>query len=119
LQLPPDDTSAWCRASISDVRFDRRGSRLITASADKTARIWPLQKRGEPVALIGHTGAVNSASFSPDDARAATASEVEQREDSDIFGGDGQRFFLPVPNEQAGDRPIGVIVNWPSLLTKP
>ncbi|HMF93386.1 MAG TPA: hypothetical protein VKE96_03795 [Vicinamibacterales bacterium] len=29
----------------------------------------------------------------------------------------GRRFLLPVEQEQPGDRPISVIVNWPSLLT--
>ncbi|HJZ75321.1 MAG TPA: hypothetical protein VKE51_26485 [Vicinamibacterales bacterium] len=29
----------------------------------------------------------------------------------------GRRFLLPVQQEQTGDRPISVIVNWPSLLT--
>jgi hypothetical protein len=31
---------------------------------------------------------------------------------------DGQRFLLPVQQERPGDRPISVIVNWPSLLAQ-
>jgi len=49
------------------------GQRILTASADSTARLW--DTRGARMAtLSGHTGAVTSAVFSPDGQRILTAS---------------------------------------------
>ena len=55
--------------------FSPDGQRIVTASADKTARIWDAAS-GKPIGepLRGHTGAVASAAFSPDGKRIVTAS---------------------------------------------
>jgi len=55
--------------------FSPDGKRIVTASRDKTARIWDVQTAQQLVVLLGHTGAVLSAEFSPDGKRIATASE--------------------------------------------
>ena len=47
----------------------------MTASEDKTARIWNATTGQAIVTLTGHTDAVFAASFSPEDARVVTASE--------------------------------------------
>jgi WD40 repeat protein len=55
--------------------FSRDGKRIVTASADKTARVWDAQtgkQLGEP---MKHEAAVRSAKFSPDGKRIVTASE--------------------------------------------
>ena len=55
--------------------FSPDGTRIVTASRDKTARIWDAatgQQMGEP--LRGHGGPVASAAFSPDGKRIVTAS---------------------------------------------
>ena len=55
--------------------FSADGTHVVTASSDKTARVWDL--RAEPpsfVALEGHQFTVNSASFSADGAHVVTAS---------------------------------------------
>ena len=56
--------------------FSPKGQRIVTASRDKTARIWNAQtgqQIGPP--LIGHEDYVRSAEFSPDGTRIVTASE--------------------------------------------
>ena len=58
--------------------FSPDGKRIVTASWDKTARLWDAethQQIGAP--LVGHEGAVNSAAFSPDGKRIVTASRDE------------------------------------------
>ena len=55
--------------------FSPDGKRIVTASFDKTARLWDAESGkqiGEP--LMGHTDAVRSAAFSPDGKRIVTAS---------------------------------------------
>jgi WD40 repeat protein len=54
--------------------FSPDGSRIVTASANKTARIWDAATGKEITVLHGHEANVNSAAFSPDGARIVTAS---------------------------------------------
>ncbi len=66
---------------VKAVAFDPRGERLVSASADRTARIWRIRPDGtpmptaggdvEPVALV-HPDHVLAAAFSPDGARVIT-----------------------------------------------
>ncbi len=50
------------------------GTRIVTASADKTARVWDA-RTGAPLAVLsGHGGLVASAAYSPDGTRIVTAS---------------------------------------------
>ncbi|WP_436603143.1 nSTAND1 domain-containing NTPase [Sorangium sp. So ce1036] len=50
------------------------GQRVVTASYDKTARVWSADGTGEPLVLRGHADSVLSAVFSPDGQRIVTAS---------------------------------------------
>ena len=54
--------------------FSPDGSRMVTASIDRTARIWDASSGAEVSVLRGHEGPVNSAVFSPDGSRIVTAS---------------------------------------------
>jgi WD40 repeat protein len=54
--------------------FSPDGLRIVTASWDKTARIWDAATRREFAVLRGHEGEVTSAAFSPDGSRIVTTS---------------------------------------------
>ncbi len=59
------------RRMVYDIAFSRDGKRLASASADKTARIWPLDDLKHSLS-IPHANEVCSVGFSPDGARLCT-----------------------------------------------
>jgi len=59
--------------AVNAVAFSPDGKQLLTAGADKTARIWPLGE-GAPVTLPGHTDAVTSIKVNAKAGLIATAS---------------------------------------------
>ena len=63
-------------AAVTSAAFSPDGKRIVTASEDKTARIWDAAT-GKPIGepLKGHEDAVMSAAFSPDGKRIVTASD--------------------------------------------
>ena len=58
---------------VRAVSFSPDGTRVATASLDKTARVWDAQT-GETLATLNHDDPVSAVSFSPDGTRVATAS---------------------------------------------
>jgi WD40 repeat protein len=48
---------------IASVRFSPNGSRVLTASADRTARVWDARSGRELLELHGHFGGVNGATY--------------------------------------------------------
>jgi hypothetical protein len=61
--------------AVYSAAFSPDGSRIVTASEDKTARIWDVATGKEITVLRGHDRKVNSASFSTDGSRIITASD--------------------------------------------
>ena len=60
--------------AVNSAAFSPDGSRIVTASRDKTARIWDATSAEEIAVLRGHDSFVQSAAFSPDGSRLVTAS---------------------------------------------
>jgi WD40 repeat protein len=59
---------------VRSAAFSPDGSRIVTASDDRTARIWDSASGKEIAVLRGDEWPVNSAAFSPDGSRIVTAS---------------------------------------------
>jgi TPR repeat protein len=60
--------------TVFSAAFSPDGTRIVTASDDRTARIWD-PRTGAPLAVLsGHGGAVKFAAYSPDGTRIVTAS---------------------------------------------
>ncbi len=61
--------------AVVSVTFSNSGSRLLTASYDKTARLWDVESGAEQVVYRGHTWWVWAAAFSRDDKQVVTAGQ--------------------------------------------
>jgi len=59
---------------VKRAAFSPDGARIVTASADRTARVWDA-KSGQVLLKLQGEGPVTSAAFSPDGARIVTASD--------------------------------------------
>ena len=60
---------------VVSAAFSPDGRRVVSASADKTARVWDAESEREIATLKGHDGNVHSAAFSPNGKRIVTASQ--------------------------------------------
>jgi WD40 repeat protein len=60
---------------VFSASFSPDGSLVVTASLDKTAKVWDAKSGAEVLTLKGHTGSLSSASFSPDGLRVVTGSD--------------------------------------------
>ncbi len=61
-------------APVSSAAFSPDGTRIVTASFDKTGRLWDAATGKQIAVLSGHDDRVRSAAFSPDGTRVVTAS---------------------------------------------
>ncbi|KAG1823960.1 WD40-repeat-containing domain protein [Suillus subaureus] len=90
---------------VSAVAVFKDGRRIITASEDKTLRIWNVKKRklvgGR---FVGHSGFVNSVAVSPDDMRIASG------------GADGTIIIWDVDSKQMVFNPLVEHTSWVSSV---
>jgi WD40 repeat protein len=61
--------------SVFSARFNRDGTRVVTASADNTVQVWDAVSGRNVMSLRGHHDIVRSAAFSPDGNRIVTGSD--------------------------------------------
>jgi WD40 repeat protein len=61
-------------SAVTAATFSPDGTRVVTASYDRTARLWDATTGEQIATLKGHAAGVMDASFSPDGARIVTAS---------------------------------------------
>ncbi|MEM9492421.1 MAG: hypothetical protein AAGC55_24960 [Myxococcota bacterium] len=59
---------------VYSASFSPDSTRIVTATLDKTARVWKADGSGQPLVLRGHQARVTAAAFSPDGTRIVTAS---------------------------------------------
>ena len=85
----------------------------MTASEDRTARIWDARTGRERLVLTGHSEFVNDVAFSPDGLRIATASEDKTVRIWDVSTGRGiatlkghERFVTNVSFNSSGTGPV-------------
>ena len=62
-------------AEVNGVAFSPDGSRLASASDDKTVKVWDATSGRQMLTLEGHSDLVRSVAFSPDGKRLASASD--------------------------------------------
>jgi WD40 repeat protein len=67
-------TLAGHEAWVSAVAVTPDGSRAISASDDRTLKVWDLETGRETLTLAGHEGAVSAVAVTPDGSRAISAS---------------------------------------------
>jgi WD40 repeat protein len=74
LLIDPTVSTMVVTSGVQGVAYSHDGERIVSASADDTARVWDAETGEELLTLAGHTSDVLSAAFSPDDDQIATAS---------------------------------------------
>ena len=73
---------------ILDVAFNATGSKLVTASADGTARVYNTLTGACQAILIGHEGEISKVSFNPQGTKIITASSDRTCRVWDVESGD-------------------------------
>jgi|GEM_PF-4794337 len=87
----PTDTLLGHTGYIYALEFSADERMLLSASSDKTARLWDLSKQSYTT-FTGHSGAINTACFSPDGLQVLTGSSDRTIKLWDLKGNELQTF---------------------------
>ncbi|HEX3147911.1 MAG TPA: PQQ-binding-like beta-propeller repeat protein [Gemmataceae bacterium] len=85
---------------VVSLAFNQTGDRLVSASHDRTARLWDLKTKKELTQFAGHARALTTAIFSPDGKTVATAAFDKTVRFWDVATGkedESKRWKLPRP----------------------
>ena len=83
-------------AGVTDAAFAPQGNRIVTASYDRTARIWSIEDGSSVAVLKGHQDALERATFSPDGTQVVTAARDGTARVWNAGSGK-QLFVIPLP----------------------
>ncbi|MER8842904.1 TIR domain-containing protein [Mesorhizobium sp. M0913] len=93
--------------SFQSAAFSPDGKHIITASSDKTARVWDATTGEQLMVLAGHKEQVNSAAFAPDGRRIVTGSNDNTARVWDAVTG-AQIIVIDGARESASFSPDGM-----------
>lgn len=102
-------------AEVLGAAFSPDGNSIVTACADRNARIWNLEQPGDPLVLKGHTDKVWSVAFSADGKWVATGSE-----DTTAIvwnAATGKQVIQPLQGHSAGITAVAFYANGERLIT--
>ena len=95
LQIGRDPKKHFSLEMVRTVRFSPDGKHVLSASDDRTARLWEVSSGKELLRLDGHRSSVSCAIFSPDGKRLVTAgSDMTERLWDATTGRELCRFVL-------------------------
>lgn len=81
---------------VTSVGFSPDGTRIVSASRDKSAKVWDASTGSQTLMLLGHEGGVSSVTFTPDGDWIATTGDDETVRFWDAEDGE-EDFVLSVP----------------------
>ena len=90
-------------AMVLDVALTPDGKRAVSASRDRTLRVWNLDSEDpsrSPTVLRGHDAAVHRVAVTPDGRRAISASEDGALRTWELDGSDEAAAFVPILRDQ-------------------
>lgn len=97
---------------VQDVTLSQDGKYAITASWDKTMRLWDLETGKSECSFTGHTGDVMSVSFSPDNRLIVSGSRDKTIKIWNVRGELKGEFTAQAPSSRGGPSQLAGHTDW-------